>query len=156
MTVLATLPSRRVSSEGLDRDAYYLALDGVTRYGLTTAVKAIMQNALGHAFFPSPPELRGEIDKAMEWHERQRQKELRIKRENEEFERQSGVHRPPLTDEQRERQRKRMERFYHSIGASEEAGHADFVAQMEAKYGREELAKVPENPDFARRMGRKA
>lgn len=59
---------------------YYLALDGVTRYGLAEAVKAVAQNKLGHPFFPEPPELRGLCDKAMEWPERQRERQMREER----------------------------------------------------------------------------
>ena len=56
---------------------YYLALDGVTRYGLAEAVKAVSQNKLGHPFFPEPQELRGLCDKAMEWPARQRERARR-------------------------------------------------------------------------------
>jgi hypothetical protein len=56
---------------------YFIALDGTTKHGLAEAVKFILRGALGHAFFPSPPELRMQCDKAMEWHERERERIVR-------------------------------------------------------------------------------
>lgn len=47
---------------------YLVALEGVTRYALSEAVKAIMRGALGHAFFPSPPELRRLCNEAQRPH----------------------------------------------------------------------------------------
>ncbi|MBV2144220.1 hypothetical protein KUG47_12020 [Falsochrobactrum sp. TDYN1] len=44
---------------------FYLALEGVTRHGLQTATKRILQGSLGHAFLPSPPELRQECERVM-------------------------------------------------------------------------------------------
>jgi hypothetical protein len=80
---LAGLPSRQTSSAELDKAAFFVALDGVTRWGLAEAVKAILRNSLGHAFFPSPPELRGQCDKAMIWHEREADRIRRQEREAE-------------------------------------------------------------------------
>lgn len=57
-----------MNSEAFDKGAYYVALEGVTRYGLAEAVRSILRGALGHAFFPSPPELRIQCDKAMGHH----------------------------------------------------------------------------------------
>lgn len=42
-----------------------MALDGVPVFALQTATKNIMRGALGHAFFPSPPELRIQCDEVM-------------------------------------------------------------------------------------------
>ena len=77
----------------MDRAAYYVALDGVTRYALAEAVKAILRGSLGHAFLPSPPELRIACDKAMEHHAWERQHIAR--REQVERERREhAVHEP--------------------------------------------------------------
>lgn len=65
---LSGLPSRATTAGELDNAAFMMALEGVTRYGLSEAVKAILRGSLGHAFLPSPPELRIECDKAMEHH----------------------------------------------------------------------------------------
>lgn len=88
LAALGSLPSRATSSEELDRAAYHVSLDRVTRYGLAEAVRNILQGALGHAFFPSPPELRLQCNKAMVWHE-EHAAEVRYRaRANEEFMRQ--------------------------------------------------------------------
>lgn len=77
---LNSLPSRQTDTVEISEAGYFVALDGVTRYGLTEAVRAILKGGLNHAFFPSPPELRMQCDKAMEWPERQRERELRNQR----------------------------------------------------------------------------
>ena len=61
---LAALPSRQADDAELDRRMYHVALEGVTRYALNEAVKAILRGALGHTFFPSPVELRQQCDAA--------------------------------------------------------------------------------------------
>ncbi|RUW21414.1 hypothetical protein EOA38_32135, partial [Mesorhizobium sp. M1E.F.Ca.ET.041.01.1.1] len=65
LVILGDLPSRNANDAALSHAVYMLALDGVTAYGLDKAVRAIVQGSLGHAFAPSPPELRQEIDRAM-------------------------------------------------------------------------------------------
>jgi hypothetical protein len=77
LAALGSLPSRPSSSPELDSAGYFLALDGVTLHGLTTAAKAILQGSLQHAFYPSPSELRMQCDEAMKWHER-RAERLRV------------------------------------------------------------------------------
>ena len=49
----------------METAGYYVALEGVSRFAIQTASKAIMRGALGHAFFPSPPELRMQCDEVM-------------------------------------------------------------------------------------------
>lgn len=71
---LSGLPSRETTAGELDNAAFMMALEGVTRHGLSEAVKFILRGSLGHAFLPSPPELRIECDKAMEWHVRERER----------------------------------------------------------------------------------
>lgn len=72
LVLLAGLPAREAGDAQVDKAAYYIALDGVTRHGLGEAVKFILKGALGHTFFPSPVEIRLQCDKAMEWHDRER------------------------------------------------------------------------------------
>lgn len=71
---LSALPSRATGNETIDKGSYYVALDGVTYHGLVEAVRAILKGSLGHTFFPSPVEMRRECDRAMSWHERERQR----------------------------------------------------------------------------------
>ncbi len=49
----------------MNLEAYHIALEGVTRWGLAEAIKAILKGALGHGFMPSPPELRRQYETAM-------------------------------------------------------------------------------------------
>ena len=77
---LAALPSRAANSEAFDRGAYYVALEGVTRYSLAQAVRSILQGSLNHAFFPSPPELRMECNRVMEAHWDEMAKKVRAER----------------------------------------------------------------------------
>lgn len=65
---LAGLPSRQSDDVVLEQRMYFVALEGVTRYGLSEAVKAVMRGKLGHTFFPSPVELRLLCDQAMRPH----------------------------------------------------------------------------------------
>ena len=141
----------------MDRAAYYTALDGVTRYGLTQAVRAILQGALEHAFFPSPPELRMQCDKAMSWHERMNEKIRRTERENAEFNRQfaTPVEKSPLALARvRESYRQFCERSEATKLADEEAARAD----VRQRYGLtpEVLASIPDQPLKNQRPGRNA
>ena len=65
LTLLSSLPSRASADDRINVAGFYLALEGVSRHALQTATKQIMQGSLGHAFLPSPPELRQECDKVM-------------------------------------------------------------------------------------------
>lgn len=82
LVMLSGLPSRATTAGELDNAAYMIALDGVPRYGLQNAVKNILRGSLAHAFMPSPPELRMECDRAMQWYEREVEKIRRDEREN--------------------------------------------------------------------------
>lgn len=93
----------------MDRRMYFVALEGVTRYALGEAVKAIIRGALGHTFFPSPVELRQQCDKAMEPHVRQAQR-VRMSeqqaRENAEFDRVRAQRTPEAIARQQEAYRR--------------------------------------------------
>ena len=132
-----------MSSEALDRASYYVALEDVTRHGLSEAVRAILRGALGHAFFPSPPELRIQCDKAMEWHERERD---RIRRREESA---KGLGRPV---EHSEESKARVAKLYAEFCASYEKREDRFTAVLDPDL----VAQVPDNPkSLARqRMGR--
>ena len=139
---LAALPSRQTSSEKLDRAAYHIALDGVTRYGLTVAVQAILRGALGHAFFPSPPELRMQCDQAMQWHEREAERIRRRQRENAEWQRIHGDWRPPT-----EAEKARTSAVYAKFCEAYEK-----PAHESPKLDPELVAKVPDNPKLLARQ----
>jgi hypothetical protein len=132
----------------LDRAAYYIALEGVTRYGLAEAVKFILRGALGHAFFPSPPELRLQCDKSMEFHEMERRRIAR--REQMERERQEAAPHGEPTPEARARVAATYAKFC--------AGYDKAAAEDTLKLDPELVAQVPDNPKSPvhQRMGKAA
>lgn len=119
---------------------YFVALNGVTRYALGEAVKAIIQGALGHTFFPSPVEFRRECDKAMEPHQRQARRAAMSEkqaRENAEFERVMSSRTPEAVA----RQQAAYRRFCESYAASKpKAGDPGPVLDPEL------VAKIPDAP----------
>jgi len=158
LALLGDLPSRQTSSAELQQATFFVALEGVTRYGLNEAVKAILQNALGHAFFPSPPELRGQVDKAMKWHE----DELRRIRHQERIAAERIPPRVEPTPEQKARVAKAHQEFHASLDAGKAADReAQILAERAAireRYGmtEETLASVKDNPLAKARMGKSA
>jgi len=59
-------------------------LEGVTGPVLAAAVRAILQGALGHGFYPSPPELRIQCDAIQRLRQQVADRERRIARQREE------------------------------------------------------------------------
>lgn len=147
LVTLSALPSRATTAGDLDNAAFMAALDGVTRYGLAEGVKAILRGALGHAFLPSPPELRIECDKAMRWHEREAENIRRQERENAEWKRTHGRWQSSPTPEARAR----VAALYAEFCAGYEKPD-----DWECKLDPELVAQVPDNPkSLARqRMGK--
>ncbi len=144
MVTLAALPSRETSAGQISNAAYLIALDGVTRYGLHEAVKAILKNALGHAFFPSPPEIRGQCDAAMDWHERAAERIRRRERENADFRNQQGGNPPPS-----EESKARVRALAASLHDSGRKAAEDMErAEIRARYGMtdEVLAAIKDQP----------
>lgn len=135
---LASLPSRATSSAELSKAGYYVALENVTRYGLSEAVKAILKGSLKHAFFPSPPELRLQCDKAMEWHENMDMRIRRQERENEEFNRLHGKPWEPDGPEQKAR----AARLYADFCK----GYEQAVTEETFTLDPDLVAKIPDNP----------
>lgn len=121
----------------MDKAAYYLALDGVTRYGLAEAVKSIMKNGLGHAFFPSPPELRGQCDKAMEYPERERERIRRRELEAEAMKSQAGDWREPTASE-----KARVSATYAEFCKGYEKAAAEETFMLDPEL----VAQIPDNP----------
>lgn len=158
LAALACLPSRATSSAELDRAGYYLALDGVTRYGLSIAVRAIIQGALNHAFFPSPPELRLQCNKAMEAHERMAENIRRRERENADFNRLHG-NPPERTEASKARVAALHEAYRQQVDGEEAArAEAERQADVRARYGMtdEALAGVKDRKPVDPRSGRKS
>lgn len=143
---LGGLPSRQTSSAELDEATFFVALEGATRFGLAEAIKGILRGSLGHAFFPSPPELRMECDKAMEPHERERERIVR--REQMERERREFAHRGEPSPEAKARVSAAYAKFCE--------GYETHKAEETLKLDPALVAQVPDNPkSLAKtRMGR--
>lgn len=143
---LNSLPSRQTDTVEVSEAGYFVALEGVTRYGLTEAVRAILKGALGHAFFPSPPELRMQCDKAMGWPERQRERELRNQRYiRERIETNLHTQRSP---EAVARQQAAYRKFLEGCDAGRKSVDDAERAEIRARYGMtDELIDVlPDQP----------
>jgi hypothetical protein len=106
---LAGLPSRAADDAEMDQRMYFVALENVTRYALSEAVKSVMRGHLGHTFFPSPVELRKLCDEAQ---------------------------RPIAEHVRRERQREEQRRFRAEIDAFEAARTPEARARVAAIYRR--------------------
>jgi hypothetical protein len=158
LALLDRLPSRATSSAEFDQQVYFIALEGTTQYGLFEAVKAVLQGGLGHAFFPSPPELRIQCNEAIKHHVSMRDRVAR----QEQLRRERPPEVAPLTEEAKERQRQRMERFHASVDDGKAAERAAAVelerADIRARYGMtdEVVAGVRDNPLAKVRMGAKS
>ena len=143
---LNSLPSRQTDTVEISEAGYFVALEGVTRYGLTEAVRSILKGGLNHAFFPSPPELRMQCDKAMEWPERQREREFREQRYiRERRENNNIVQRSP---EGVARQQEAYRKFL--AGYADEKNSADEAerAEIRSRYGitDEAVASIDDQP----------
>lgn len=145
---LSGLPSRETTAGDLDNAAFMMALEGVTRHGLAEAVKFILRGALGHAFLPSPPELRLQCDKAMEWHERERQRV--VHREQIERERREHAPRGEPSAEAKARVSAAYAKFCE--------GYQKTKTEEALKLDPELVAQIPDNPKSLAhtRMGKAA
>lgn len=145
---LSGLPSRATTAGELDNAAFMMALEGVTRHGLSEAVKFILRGALGHAFLPSPPELRQQCDRAMEWHERER---LRIARQ-EQIAKERKQFAP--AGEPSPEAKARVSAIYAEFCK----GYEKAAAEDTLKLDPELVAQVPDNPKSParQRMGKAA
>lgn len=134
-------------NQQIEKASYYLALEGVTRYGLSEAVRAILQGKLGHAFFPSPPELRMQCDKAMEGHRWHRERERRETRYiNERRENNANAYRSP---EAIAKQQETYRRFVAGYAETEAKAEATEREEIRARYGitDEAVANIPDLSD---------
>jgi hypothetical protein len=135
---LAGLPSRQADDAELDRKMYHVALEGVSRYALNEAVKAIIRGALGHTFFPSPVEFRLQCEKAIEPHIRQAERIRRREQqesENAQFERVIASRTPEAVARQQEAYRRFCEQYAASKPIS-----AESVPMLDPEL----VAKVPD------------
>lgn len=119
---------------------YHVALDGVSRYALNEAVKAIIRGGLGHTFFPSPVEMRQQCEKAIEPHIRQADRIRRREeqeRDNAAFERVIATRTPAAVERQQEAYRRYCEQYQASKPITKEPA---------VLLDPEEVAKLPDAP----------
>lgn len=131
----------------LHEAGYFVALEGVTKHGLSEACRAILKGRLGHAFYPSPPELRLQCDKAMEGHRWHRERERRETRYiNERRENNANAYRSP---EAIAKQQETYRRFVAGYAETEAKAEAAEREEIRARYGitDEAIANIPDLPD---------
>lgn len=151
LAAFSGMPAQRLTSE-IEENAvdasYQIALDGVTRYGLSEAVKAILKGSLGHRFYPNAVELRMECDKAMAWHE---QMAARIRRQEQyQAERRENNRLVQRTPEAIARQQSAYQSFIaqHESSKGDPENDEAARAELRERYGitPEALAKIKDNP----------
>ena len=145
LVTISGLPSRETTAGEIDNAAFMMALDGVTRYGLSEAVKFILRGALGHAFLPSPPELRMQCDRAMEHHKQMRERIARQERIA--SDRLPDI--PPRTADEIARHKERMARFYKASGYED----GQKIAQERVTLDPELVAQIADAPTTWRKAG---
>lgn len=142
LLLLGALPSREAGSAKIEKAAYYIALDGVSTFGLTRAMEAILQGKHGHTFFPSPAELRMQCDKAMEPIIAAHQKATR-----ERLQREQAAEFKPVVHTQAEIVR--VNEIYHKFCAgyvTDFKTEDQLIAEIRAKYDPDMLDAVPDAP----------
>lgn len=126
---------------------YFVALEGVTRYALSEAVKSIVRGGLGHTFFPSPVELRMACDRAQQ-PVRDMRRRVAITEENrrdrDEFERINAA----KTPEAKARVAALISRLDASFESSRREEEEAVSAEIRNRYGidGEALANVADRP----------
>lgn len=141
--MLAPLPARQALSAEIEDATYAIIMEGMTAYGLERAVRAALHGKHGSKFYPNPPEFRELYDKAMKHHVDMRD---RIHRQ-ERWRRERPPELPARSEAEKQRQRDRMTRYYRGSGYDTQGDEADFRSRMEAKYGKELLDSIPDNPN---------
>lgn len=140
LSLLKSLPSRSSDTVQFDKQVYLMALDGVTKYGFATAIKAVLQGKLGHTFFPSAPELRMKCDEAMKPIIDSVAKAMRERKEREEAAAFKPVHH---TDAEKARVSQIYLQFCEGYKCEAEPVS---LADIAAKYDRALLDQVPDAP----------
>ena len=144
---LAGLPSRQADDAALDQQMYFVALDGVSRYALSAAVKSIIRGSLGHTFFPSPVEFRQQCENAMEPHIRQAER-VRIQEAQERERAEFARTRQGQTQASRERVAAAYAKFCASYTSEKDEAEEAERADIRARYGMtdELIDAIPDQP----------
>lgn len=138
LVALGSLPKRTSDEADMDLAAYLVALDGVLACDLACAVRSILQGALRHAFFPSPPEFRMRCDSHADERASHAERDRHRRRLIEER-LPTVVHSP----DQRSRVAAIYKRFLETWrGTSEE----EEIEAIRAKYDPDLLKQIPDRP----------
>lgn len=153
LTLMSGLPSRAAASVTASQAGYFVALDGVGLWSLQEAARAILRKSLGHGFFPSPSELRGECDRIMEpIRELQRMdaRARRIEQENREH-----APRPARSAEEIERHTRLMESFNARFVSEADRKLEAERAEIRERFGMTEevLSKIRDRETEIQRIG---
>lgn len=154
LALLSSLPRKQELSAAVEDASYSIAMQGMTRWGLERATENMLQNSLGHPFFPSPAELRAQYDAAMAPLLEQRKAESR----QAEIERQRQENKLPgrRSPEELARHAALMERFNSSFTTEKDRKLDAERAEIRARHGMTEevLAKIKDAPKAGKQIGR--
>ena len=134
LAMLESLPSRKSNSVEADEAGYAIALEGTFRDGLFAAVRSILKGSLGHAFYPSPPELRQQHDAEMQGHWAREARQRRFLEHDID-----PAWRPP-TSAEKTRVAKMVADFHANLPAKEEGPGFDWE-RVHARFDSERVIK---------------
>lgn len=126
---LKSLPSRTSDTAEIDLLSFEDALEGVLATVLLEAVRQVNQAVLGHAFHPSPPELRMLCDKIQRQISEDRARKAEGERQRRESEQRRLQHEKTKTPEARARVAAMLARFNQDHEARQAAARSDGLAE---------------------------
>ena len=126
---LKSLPSRTSDTAEIDLLSFEDALEGVSATVLLEAVRQVNQAVLGHAFHPSPPELRMLCDKIQRQISEDRARKAEGERQRRESEQRRLQHEKTKTPEARARVAAMLARFNQDHEARQAAARSDGLAE---------------------------
>lgn len=126
----------------------------MSRYALGQATDAILRGALGHTFYPSPPEIRMQCDAAMQPHIEEAARIRRLEQQLAERQRHSAFH-DDKTPAAKARVSKAYQAYLASFGEAKTSEDEKERAAIRARYGMtpEVLASIQDNPKAREKMG---
>lgn len=151
---LKSLPSRTSDTAEIDLLSFEDALEGVSATVLLEAVRQVNQAVLGHAFHPSPPELRMLCDKIQRQISEDRARNAEGERQRRENEQRRLQHEKTKTPEARARVAAMLARFNQDHEARQAAARSDGLAEtadqvrdrLKCQIGETAFNSIPELP----------
>ncbi len=138
LMALSSLPKRQTVDPSTEFDAYCVALDRVRNIDLGEAVRSVLQGGCGHAFFPSPPELRLRCNAVMESRLDVLQRERRAQCEREQ---RASM---PMIIHSAEERRRVADLYRDYLSRVNGAAVGDDPAVIKDKYDAKALAAIPD------------